>query len=579
MATRRARRLAALRAPWRHRSGHRLGQDRSRDRGRVRCIATRSLRPRARSFAGAHGAMAHGVARGAAGCRASDASATTVATPRRPATCSSRPATRRRHTSRSRPARPADCSSPTNAMGSAARRCDGRCSPNTRNGSGSPRRWSAATTPSPTCSCRSSAAFATGMDSSRRSPTACVPVRASRSWACRCRTKNARSTSRSNTDSCSARQHLRGLRDMPLEPFGDFLAAVAHLAERDGGADGRAARDYLDAFSKRRQIVARSTGKYDLLGSLAPAIKDAEGALVFTETVRAANHAINRLDPLIAVELITGATARGQRREILDDLRVRTSRCRCRAPRARRGHRRPGRQSRRRDECEPDPTADDPAHGPHPAPKAQRHRGALRDHVRQGHAGGPEQPIRTRRLHRRDRTHLRSGRGSSTARSSRRSTRSSRRRDHRWSRNPSTSSTRVVPWTRVSASRSRTRCSRSRTVTTWIDARIVGSRATGAATAEADRRRTSVSRALALEPPARRHPQGCAEAAVDGRGGARRSRASATRGVSAAPDAVRRQRPCGSAGRCWTRPCLAAAAEPALALVEVSRPEVGLSRV
>jgi superfamily II DNA or RNA helicase len=121
----------------------------------------------------------------------------------------------------------------------------------------------------------------------------------------------------------SARQHLRGIRDMPIEPFGDFLAAVAHLAERDAGADGRAARDYLDAFSKRRQIVAQSTGKYDLLGSLAPAIKAAEGALVFTETVRAANHAINRLDPHVAVELITGSTARGQRREILDDLRVR----------------------------------------------------------------------------------------------------------------------------------------------------------------------------------------------------------------------------------------------------------------
>jgi RNA polymerase primary sigma factor len=121
-----------------------------------------------------------------------------------------------------------------------------------------------------------------------------------------------------------ARQHLRAVPDMPLEPFGDFLAAVAHLAERDGGADGRAARDYLDAFSKRRQIVAQSTGKYDLLGSLAQGIKDAEGALVFTETVRAANHAINRLDPHVAVELITGSTPRGQRREILDDLRIRT---------------------------------------------------------------------------------------------------------------------------------------------------------------------------------------------------------------------------------------------------------------
>jgi RNA polymerase primary sigma factor len=121
----------------------------------------------------------------------------------------------------------------------------------------------------------------------------------------------------------SARYHLRLVRDMPLEPFGAFLAAVAHLAERSAGADGRAARDYLDAFSKRRQIVAQTIGKYELLGTLAPAIKGADGALVFTETVRAANHAINRLDPLVSIDLITGSTARRQRRDILDDLRVR----------------------------------------------------------------------------------------------------------------------------------------------------------------------------------------------------------------------------------------------------------------
>jgi superfamily II DNA or RNA helicase len=120
-----------------------------------------------------------------------------------------------------------------------------------------------------------------------------------------------------------ARTHLRRVGGMPLEPFGDFLAAVSHLAERDAGADGRAARQYLDAFSKRRDIVAQTSGKYELLGRLAPAIRDAHGALVFTETVRAANHAINRLDPLVSIDLITGATARRQRREILDDLRVR----------------------------------------------------------------------------------------------------------------------------------------------------------------------------------------------------------------------------------------------------------------
>jgi superfamily II DNA or RNA helicase len=121
----------------------------------------------------------------------------------------------------------------------------------------------------------------------------------------------------------SARQHLRQINGMPLEPFGDFIAAVGHLAERDAGADGRAAREYLDAFSKRRDIVANLSGKYELLGDLAPPIKAADGALVFTETVRAANHAINSLDPHVSIELITGSTARGQRREILDDLRVR----------------------------------------------------------------------------------------------------------------------------------------------------------------------------------------------------------------------------------------------------------------
>ena len=121
----------------------------------------------------------------------------------------------------------------------------------------------------------------------------------------------------------SARLHLRGVAGMPLEPFGDFLAAVAHLAERDAGVDGRAAREYLDAFSRRREIVAQSSGKYELLGALAQAIRAADGALVFTETVRAANHAINRLDPLVSIDLITGSTARHQRRKILDDLRVR----------------------------------------------------------------------------------------------------------------------------------------------------------------------------------------------------------------------------------------------------------------
>src|SRR4051794_14953701 len=121
----------------------------------------------------------------------------------------------------------------------------------------------------------------------------------------------------------NARHHLRAIPGMPLAPFGDFVAAVAHLAAGDAGPDGRAAREYLEVFSLRRQIVAQSIGKYELLGRLAPAIKGADGSLLFTETVRGANHAINRLDPHVAIELITGSTARGQRQAILGHPRTR----------------------------------------------------------------------------------------------------------------------------------------------------------------------------------------------------------------------------------------------------------------
>ena len=121
----------------------------------------------------------------------------------------------------------------------------------------------------------------------------------------------------------ASRSILRSIPDMPLEPFGDFLAAVGHLADNDGGPNGTAANDYLKSFSQRREIVAASTSKYEALGSFADAIQNADGALIFTETVRAANHAVNRLDPFVNIELITGETGRKAREQILEDLRTR----------------------------------------------------------------------------------------------------------------------------------------------------------------------------------------------------------------------------------------------------------------
>ena len=119
----------------------------------------------------------------------------------------------------------------------------------------------------------------------------------------------------------AARRQLKQIKGLPHEPFGDFLAAVHHLAANDAGPDGRAANEYLNAFSTRREIVAASSAKYEALGKFADAISSARGALLFTETVRAANHAIVRLDPHVNIEIITGETGRRDRGVILDDLR------------------------------------------------------------------------------------------------------------------------------------------------------------------------------------------------------------------------------------------------------------------
>ncbi len=120
-----------------------------------------------------------------------------------------------------------------------------------------------------------------------------------------------------------SRRTLRSIPGMPIDHFGEFLAAVNHLATNDAGPQGRAANEYLKAFAKRREIVSTSTAKYEALGNFADSIKTANGSLIFTETVRAANHAVNRLDPFVSIEVITGSTPKAEREKILGDLRER----------------------------------------------------------------------------------------------------------------------------------------------------------------------------------------------------------------------------------------------------------------
>ena len=71
------------------------------------------------------------------------------------------------------------------------------------------------------------------------------------------------------------------------EPFGIFMREVARLA-KSGDEGAKQAGVYLSAFSKRRQLLAKAAGKFDMIARLAPAVRTAERTILFSQTVEAA---------------------------------------------------------------------------------------------------------------------------------------------------------------------------------------------------------------------------------------------------------------------------------------------------
>ena len=324
LAARRARQLAAVRSSRCDRGGHGLGQDRRGDRRRVRRVAQGPLRARRRALTRAHGAVAR-PAHGRAARRSDRAVGRQRQGPsRHRATCSSRLATRRRRTSRCRPAGPAGCSSPTSATAWVAGRCDARCSPSTTERLGltaTLERSDDGVTELLLAVLRRHLPPLRLRAGHRRRRVRAASGGVRRGRAVRRRTGRvhrdgaaARERSPSPPSGARACHSSRSATSSPRSRISPSAMPVPTAAP----PASISTRSPSGARSWRRRV-----GKYELLGNLAPAIRDADGALVFTETVRAANHAINRLDPLVSIDLITGSTARRQRREILDDLRVR----------------------------------------------------------------------------------------------------------------------------------------------------------------------------------------------------------------------------------------------------------------
>ena len=575
MAARRAHQLAALRPAGRDRSGHRLGQDRRGDRGRVRRAAPGPVRARGRSVPGAHGAVARTVDGG-------------------PARGADRAAGRQRE-GRTGIVRRARRDSPFRGgvQADAARH---RWRVAHRRRMSRPRRPDSA--PRAASGVRGTArAHRDAGTQRRRGHRAAAPVlrrhllpvrlragdrrRRVRASAGRVRRGGAlgRRTSRVRRDRATTRERTstsagacRTCRSSPsatssprsrTSPSATRAPTAARLATTS-------TRSRSGARSWRRRSASTSCSAVS-----APAIKDADGALVFTETVRAANHAINRLDPLVSIDLITGSTARRQRREILDDLRVRRLDA-VAAPRVldegidvpdanlgvvmsasrtrRQMIQRMGRILRR---------------------KRAGVAAAVRDHVRQGHVGRPRQPHRTRRVPRRDRTHLRSDRGvrQRAIRGARRLSRRARPVD-----DSRTRASRELRTRRGRGRRETRQCTRrrdSRRARCRDRLRDAGLRAHKSSSASgASRRSTGSARGFRratgstpyLEPelaelPHIAKPKVAPKRHVDRTDGARDRARSATRGASAAPVAAKHHRSCSSGGRSSTRPSPAAAIE------------------
>lgn len=87
------------------------------------------------------------------------------------------------------------------------------------------------------------------------------------------------------------RHKLVNLHGLPAEPFGDFMAAVAKLAEGGEGAATGMARSFLNAFSRRRALLAETPIKEAALAGMLAAIRSARGTIIFSQTITGAENA------------------------------------------------------------------------------------------------------------------------------------------------------------------------------------------------------------------------------------------------------------------------------------------------
>jgi superfamily II DNA or RNA helicase len=74
------------------------------------------------------------------------------------------------------------------------------------------------------------------------------------------------------------------------------MRQVAQLRNSGRGEASRYAGFYLSAFAERRSVLANARAKFERLGDLAPAVRQAERSILFAHTKAAAELAVTTLD-------------------------------------------------------------------------------------------------------------------------------------------------------------------------------------------------------------------------------------------------------------------------------------------
>ena len=107
---------------------------------------------------------------------------------------------------------------------------------------------------------------------------------------------------------------------VPAAPFGEFMDAVAAAAKLDSTRLGVYAGIYLEAFSRRAEILSDASAKASAVASLVPSVRVGGGALLFTRHVATAE----KVELILRGSGVTAAALHGrspkkERRRILTE--------------------------------------------------------------------------------------------------------------------------------------------------------------------------------------------------------------------------------------------------------------------